>query len=216
MTESGGGQPLCERLSTWSVSHARRDGYRTDTIRVAEETDAVRVAEETDTMWPHAPLRLQLCNSAQLAQFANSLRWLGYVVEWSWTLPQRTPVKGGPAASGMPAPGAQTLWHIEALSDVAVSFKMLRRHVNEVPIPADGRCYHGMSVYPIILATPSLSPHSATHRRLRFRVLPDALALNHYYYNPNPNRSFVGDEPLQNMAGAFVETYGYDELAMDN
>ncbi|KAF9511417.1 hypothetical protein BS47DRAFT_1363797 [Hydnum rufescens UP504] len=62
----------------------------------------------------------------QLAQFANSLRWLGYVC---------TPVKGGPvasshSASGMPTPGAQTLWHVEALSDMAVSFKMLFCHVN--------------------------------------------------------------------------------------
>ncbi|KAF9509291.1 hypothetical protein BS47DRAFT_1365340 [Hydnum rufescens UP504] len=80
----------------------------------------------------------------QLVQFANSLRWLGYVC---------MPVKGGLAASshsasGMPAPGAQTLWHVEALSDVAVSFEMLHHHVN---------------------------------------VLPDALVLSHYYYNPNPN-----------------------------
>ncbi|KAF9504611.1 hypothetical protein BS47DRAFT_1368656 [Hydnum rufescens UP504] len=83
----------------------------------------------------------------QLAQFANSLTpvtsvethkgedcirvpneaiihnegWLGYVC---------MPVKGGPAASGMPAPGAQTLWHVEALLDVAVSFEMLRCHMN--------------------------------------------------------------------------------------
>ncbi|KAF9520821.1 hypothetical protein BS47DRAFT_1426619 [Hydnum rufescens UP504] len=57
----------------------------------------------------------------QLVQFANSLRWLGYVC---------TPVKGGPAASGMPAPGAQTLWHVEALSDVVVSFEMLCCHMN--------------------------------------------------------------------------------------
>ncbi|KAF9518037.1 hypothetical protein BS47DRAFT_1359084 [Hydnum rufescens UP504] len=80
----------------------------------------------------------------QLAQFANSLRWLGYV---TLTCPIEI---------------CQVLWDLGTLID--------------------------MSVYPIILATPSLSPHSATHRRPRFQVLPDALALSHYYYyNPNPN-----------------------------
>ncbi|KAF9504580.1 hypothetical protein BS47DRAFT_1368689 [Hydnum rufescens UP504] len=109
---------------------------------------------------------------------------------------RHTPVKGGLVASshlasGMPTLGAQTLWHIEALSDVAVSFEMLRRHVNTLTCPIEiCQVLWGLgttSVYPIILATPSLSPHSATHRRPRFWVLPDALALSHYYYNPNPN-----------------------------
>ncbi|KAF9507229.1 hypothetical protein BS47DRAFT_1366823 [Hydnum rufescens UP504] len=107
----------------------------------------------------------------QLVQFANSLRWLGYV---------HTPVKGGPAASshsasGMPTLGAQTLWHVEALLDVAVSFKMLHCHVNTLTCPIE--------ICQVLWGLGTL----IEHQRPRFRVLPDVLVLSHYYYNPNPN-----------------------------
>ncbi|KAF9509304.1 hypothetical protein BS47DRAFT_1365351 [Hydnum rufescens UP504] len=142
-------------------------------------------SDPSNTQWGTLG-RLQLCNSAvsattslafsqgldyiiqQLVQFANSLRWLGYV---------HMPVKGGLAASshsasGMPAPGAQTLWHVEALSDVVVSFEMLHHHVNTLTCPIE--------ICQVLWGLGTLIEP-------RFRVLPDALVLSHYYYNPNPN-----------------------------
>ncbi|KAF9502747.1 hypothetical protein BS47DRAFT_1370045, partial [Hydnum rufescens UP504] len=127
----------------------------------------------------------------QLVQFANSLRWLGYV---------RMPVKGGLAASshlasGMPTPGAQTLWHIEALSDVAVSFEMLHHHMNTLTCPIEiCQVLWGLGT---LIDTECISHHTrnaqsqSTFRNTLKAEIPGvarcALVLSHYYYNPNPN-----------------------------
>ncbi|KAF9517748.1 hypothetical protein BS47DRAFT_1359511 [Hydnum rufescens UP504] len=102
---------------------------------------------------------------------------------------RRTPVKGGLAASGMPAPGAQTLWHIEALSDVAVSFEMLRHHVNMGPHPSQWKMLSWVTYECISHHTRNAQSQSTFHNTPKTEIpgVADALALSHYYYNPNPN-----------------------------
>ncbi|KAF9505178.1 hypothetical protein BS47DRAFT_1368263 [Hydnum rufescens UP504] len=100
----------------------------------------------------------------QLAQFANSLTPVTSV---------ETPYASKGRSGGK--------WHARTGSSDLVARRSSIGHggvIRDAPPPRELQVY---------IATPSLSPHSATHRRPRFRVLLDALALSHYYYNPNPN-----------------------------
>ncbi|KAF9505694.1 hypothetical protein BS47DRAFT_1367873 [Hydnum rufescens UP504] len=98
--------------------------------------------------------------------------------------------KGRSGGKWHAAPGAQTLWHVEALSDVAVSFEMLRRHVNTLTCPIEiCQVLWGLGTTSVYQQCP-VSVHIPQHTEGRDSgCCLDALALSHYYYNPNPNRS---------------------------